>query len=87
MNTSFKAYNIGNYLYMQYMPQQENNQSKESLSTIEIDGSDSYSLVQYIQSEIVTHKKSLAIFTETAFDARRLMEEMLWFSAIAASGK
>ena len=80
MNTSFKAYNIGNYLYMQYMPQQENNQSKVSLSSIEIDGSDSHSLVQYIQSEIVTHKKSLAIFTETAFEARRLMEEMLWFS-------
>ena len=58
MNTSFKAYNIGNYLYMQYMPQQENNQSKVSLSSIEIDGSDSHSLVQYIQSEIVTHKKS-----------------------------
>jgi transcription-repair coupling factor (superfamily II helicase) len=80
MNTSFKAYNIGNYLYMQYMPQQENNQSKESLSIIEIDGSDSHSLVQYIQSEIVPYKKSLAIFTETAFEARRLMEEMLWFS-------
>jgi len=56
MNTSFKAYNIGNYLYMQYMPQQENNQSKVSLSSIEIDGSDSHSLVQYIQSEIVTFK-------------------------------
>jgi transcription-repair coupling factor (superfamily II helicase) len=80
MNTSFKAYNIVNHLYMQYMPLEANYQSKESLSTAEIDGSDSYSLVKYIRDEIVKSKKSLAIFTETAFEARRLMEEMLWFS-------
>ena len=80
MNISFKAYNIANYLYMQYMPLEANYQSKESLSTAEIDGSDSYSLVKYIHDEIVKSKKSLAIFTETAFEARRLMEEMLWFS-------
>ena len=65
---------------MQYMPLEANYQSKESLSTAEIDGSDSYSLVKYIRDEIVKSKKSLAIFTETAFEARRLMEEMLWFS-------
>ena len=80
MNISFKAYNIANYLYMQYMPLEANYQSKESLSTAEIDGSDSFSLVKYIHDEIVKSKKSLAIFTETAFEARRLMEEMLWFS-------
>ncbi|MFM1781422.1 MAG: Transcription-repair-coupling factor, partial [Pseudomonadota bacterium] len=35
MNISFKAYNIANYLYMQYMPLEANYQSKESLSTAE----------------------------------------------------
>ncbi len=57
MNISFKAYNIANYLYMQYMPLEANYQSKESLSTAEIDGSDSYSLVKYIHDEIVKSKK------------------------------
>ncbi|MFM8491185.1 MAG: transcription-repair coupling factor, partial [Candidatus Methylopumilus sp.] len=57
-----------------------NNQNKESLSIINIDGSDSYSLARYIQDEVIKNKKNLAIFTETAFEARRLMEEMLWFS-------
>ena len=80
MNTAFKAYNIGNHLYMQYMSIEANNQNKESLSIVNIDGSDSYSLAQYIQDEIIKNKKYLAIFTETAFEARRLMEEMLWFS-------
>ncbi|MFM8233020.1 MAG: transcription-repair coupling factor, partial [Candidatus Methylopumilus sp.] len=41
---------------------------------------DSYSLARYIQDEVIKNKKYLAIFTETAFEARRLMEEMLWFS-------
>jgi len=80
MNAAFKAYNIGNHLYMQYMSIEANNQNKESLSIVNIDGSDSYSLARYIQDEIVKNKKYLAIFTETAFEARRLMEEMLWFS-------
>jgi len=80
MNAAFKAYNIGNHLYMQYMSIEANNQNKESLSIVNIDGSDSYSLAQYIQDEIIKNKKYLAIFTETAFEARRLMEEMLWFS-------
>jgi len=80
MNTAFKAYNIGNHLYMQYMSIEANNQNKESLSIINIDGSDSYSLARYIQDEVIKNKKNLAIFTETAFEARRLMEEMLWFS-------
>ncbi|MEY5021310.1 MAG: Transcription-repair-coupling factor, partial [Pseudomonadota bacterium] len=80
MNTAFKAYNIGNHLYMQYMSIEANNQNKESLSIVNIDGSDSYSLARYIQDEIIKNKKYLAIFTETAFEARRLMEEMLWFS-------
>ncbi|NCW35919.1 MAG: transcription-repair coupling factor [Methylophilaceae bacterium] len=56
------------------------NQNKESLSILNIDGSDSYSLARYIQDEIIKSKKYLAIFTETAFEARRLMEEILWFS-------
>ncbi len=80
MNAAFKAYNIGNHLYMQYMSIEANNQNKESLSIINIDGSDSYSLARYIQDEVIKNKKNLAIFTETAFEARRLMEEMLWFS-------
>lgn len=80
MNAAFKAYNIGNHLYMQYMSIEANNQNKESLSIVNIDGSDSYSLARYIQDEIIKNKKYLAIFTETAFEARRLMEEMLWFS-------
>ena len=80
MNAAFKAYNIGNHLYMQYMSIEANNQKKESLSIINIDGSDSYSLARYIQDEVIKNKKNLAIFTETAFEARRLMEEMLWFS-------
>ncbi|MFM7482585.1 MAG: transcription-repair coupling factor [Candidatus Methylopumilus sp.] len=57
-----------------------NNQNKESLSIVNIDGSDSYSLARYIQDEVIKNKKYLAIFTETALEARRLMEEMLWFS-------
>jgi transcription-repair coupling factor (superfamily II helicase) len=80
MNRAFKAYNIGNHLYMQYMSIEANNQNKESLSIVNIDGSDSYSLARYIQNEVIKNKKYLAIFTETAFEARRLMEEMLWFS-------
>ena len=80
MNFSFKAYNIGNHLYMQYMSLEVNNQNKESLSIIEVDGSDSYSLVRYIQEEVIKSKKCLAIFTDTVFEARRLMDEMLWFS-------
>ena len=80
MNAAFKAYNIGNHLYMQYMSIEVNNQNKESLSIVNIDGSDSYSLARYIQDEVIMNKKYLAIFTETAFEARRLMEEMLWFS-------
>lgn len=65
---------------MQYMSIEANNQNKESLSIVNIDGSDSYSLARYIQNEVIKNKKYLAIFTETAFEARRLMEEMLWFS-------
>ena len=80
MNAAFKAYNIGNHLYMQYMSIEANNQNKESPSIVNIDGSDSYSLARYIQDEVIKNKKYLAIFTETAFEARRLMEEMLWFS-------
>ena len=80
MNAAFKAYNIGNHLYMQYMSIEAINQNKESLSILNIDGSDSYSLARYIQDEIIKSKKYLAIFTETAFEARRLMEEILWFS-------
>ena len=80
MNATIKAYNIGNHLYMQYMSIEANNQNKESLSIVNIDGSDSYSLARYIQDEVIKNKKYLAIFTETAFEARRLMEEMLWFS-------
>jgi len=80
MNSAFKAYNIGNYLYMQYMSIEANNQNKESISIVNIDGSDSYSLARYIQDEVIKNKKYLAIFTETAFEARRLMEEILWFN-------
>ena len=80
MNAAFKAYNIGNHLFMQYMSIEANNQNKESLSIVNIDGSDSYSLARYIQDEVIKNKKYLAIFTETALEARRLMEEMLWFS-------
>jgi transcription-repair coupling factor (superfamily II helicase) len=80
MNSAFKAYNIGNYLYIQYMSIEANNQNKESISIINIDGSDSYSLARYIQDEVIKNKKYLAIFTETAFEARRLMEEILWFN-------
>ena len=65
---------------MQYMSIEAINQNKESLSILNIDGSDSYSLARYIQDEIIKSKKYLAIFTETAFEARRLMEEILWFS-------
>ncbi|MBM3360281.1 MAG: transcription-repair coupling factor [Betaproteobacteria bacterium] len=65
---------------MQYMSIEANNQNKESLSIVNIDGSDSYSLARYIQDEVIKNKKYLAIFTETALEARRLMEEMLWFS-------
>ncbi|MFZ9495583.1 MAG: transcription-repair coupling factor [Candidatus Methylopumilus sp.] len=57
-----------------------NNQNKESISIVNIDGSDSYSLARYIQDEVIKNKKYLAIFTETAFEARRLMEEILWFN-------
>ncbi len=80
MNAAIKAYNIGNHLYMQYMSIEANNQNKELLSILNIDGSDSYSLVRYVQDEVTKNKKYLAIFTETAFEARRLMEEMLWFN-------
>ena len=80
MYAAFKAYNIGNHLYMQYMSIEANNQNKESLSIVNIDGSDSYSLARYVQDEVIKNKKYLAIFTETAFEARRLKEEMLWFS-------
>ena len=80
MNAAFKAYNIGNHLYMQYMSIEANNQNKESISIVNIDGSDSYSLARYIQDEVIKNKKYLAIFTETAFEARRLMEEILWFN-------
>jgi len=80
MNAAFKAYNIGNHLFMQYMSIEANNQNKESLSIVNIDGSDSYSLARYIQDEVIKNKKYLAIFTETALEARRLMEEMLWYS-------
>ena len=80
MNAAFKAYNINNHLYMQYMSIEAINQNKESLSILNIDGSDSYSLARDIQDEIIKSKKYLAIFTETAFEARRLMEEILWFS-------
>ena len=65
---------------MQYMVIKANNQNKESLSIVNIDGSDSYSLARYVQNEVIKNKNYLAIFTETAFEARRLMEEMLWFS-------
>ena len=65
---------------MQYMSIEANNQNKESISIINIDGSDSYSLARYIQDEVIKNKKYLAIFTETAFEARRLMEEILWFN-------
>jgi transcription-repair coupling factor (superfamily II helicase) len=80
MKRAFKAYNIGNHLYMQYMSIETNNQNKESISIVNIDGSDSYSLARYIQDDVIKNKKYLAIFTETAFEARRLMEEMLWFN-------
>jgi len=80
MNSAFKAYNIDNYLYMQYMSIEANNQNKESISIVNIDGSDSYSLARYIQDEVIKNKKYLAIFTETAFEARRLMDEILWFN-------
>jgi len=80
MNAAFKAYNIGKHLYIQYMSIEANNQNKESPSIVNIDGSDSYSLARYIKDEVIKNKKYLAIFTETAFEARRLMEEMLWFS-------
>ena len=80
MNAAFKTYNIGNHLYMQYMSIEANNQNKESISIVNIDGSDSYSLARYIQDEVIKNKKYLAIFTETAFEARRLMEEILWFN-------
>jgi len=62
MNAAFKAYNIGNHLYMQYMSIEANNQNKESLSIVNIDGSDSYSLARYIQDEVIKNKKYLAIF-------------------------
>jgi len=65
---------------MQYMSIEANNQNKESISIVNIDGSDSYSLARYIQDEVIKNKKYLAIFTETAFEARRLMEEILWFN-------
>ena len=80
MNAAFKAYNIGKHLYIQYMSIEANNQNKKSPSIVNIDGSDSYSLARYIKDEVIKNKKYLAIFTETAFEARRLMEEMLWFS-------
>jgi hypothetical protein len=57
MNAAFKAYNIGNHLYMQYMSIEANNQNKESLSIVNIDGSDSYSLARYIQDQIIKNKK------------------------------